>query len=194
MEGGRCARNATESAAEWRAWFDAACDADAMRSRRTFLMTDSAEVTERVADAFLESVRSNPLLAAARGRHHIVAPYARHSMKTGNHSFESVWKDSLVNLAIDFHLSSMATEIQSQALSSFVTPIAGRSVCIRRLRWLERGEWPLLMRDVERCRRAGRPRGAARGRTALSLPVRLRLRETSPSLLVRGGSPVHCTA
>lgn len=43
-------------------------------------------------------------------------------------------------LALDFHLASQATEIQSNALSSFIRPIVQRSVCIHRIRWLESEE------------------------------------------------------
>ena len=51
-----------------------------------------------------------------------------------------------------------------------------REVLVARLRWLERGEWGLLLRDVERCRRTRGPRGSRQPRQASGQALRSRAR------------------
>ena len=48
-----------------------------------------------------------------------------------------------------------------------------------RVRWLEEGNWPFLYKDVERCRRAGRPRGSRQPGQAAGQPTRRRARRVA---------------
>lgn len=58
----------------------------------------------------------------------LAAPYRTIA---GERSGSKAWDAAKLHLALDFHLASMAEEIQTSGTSSFSLPIVARSVCIR---------------------------------------------------------------
>ena len=87
-------------------------------------MSDSARLVSRLHRLQPSLVRTNPLAPSIVG---------------STRSWASNLDTKLL-LALDFHLASQASEVESQVKSSFVRPLIARSMCIQRLRWLSSRE------------------------------------------------------
>ena len=144
--------NAEDSATAWRGWIGAArCDEARLRRDRVFLMGDSPRLLLSMRRAYgAATVQVNPMLDSGQGSDGkggssgdgvrssrldmFTAPYKDMIRATGEGTSE--WETSNLYLALDFHLAGLSAEIQTDPNSSFALPLAARSMCVRRVRYL----------------------------------------------------------
>ena len=118
----------------WHEVLDAACDRKAFKAVSMYVMSDTPAFTARLQAAFPHTLRINPMMKGLHAAQSWGAPYR--TMTRGVRDASS-WEDSNLFLAIDFLLAAQSEEIQTEALSSFARPIMARSLCIRRMRYLQ---------------------------------------------------------
>ena len=148
-------------AAPWRRWLFTACREQDFRQSEPgaepyyiFAMSDSPRLLVHLAQNFPRRVVISPMInstASAMEQKHMdedAAPYFATLQPIAGGSTAAQrkrarqrltqWARAQQLLSLDFHLASLASEIQTDQESSFALPLMARSLCVRRVSFLSK--------------------------------------------------------
>ena len=142
----------------WHRWLFSACRERAFRvapraSHRVFVMSDSPRLLLRLGAGYPGRVIINqmtyddvPMInqtaeAARKSVDDDAAPYRAMLGDGGGRArapaqVQRQWERTQQLLGLDFHIASLASEIQTDRESSFALPLTARSLCVRNVRYL----------------------------------------------------------